>query len=88
MVGAAKIYCKNNGNYKFLTDSEIKELIKAIRSILDAEECLFKFLALRVVKEIERDTLSPSMQNSFSNTIEFVQKNRSRSVDSKPKTKV
>jgi len=58
MVQAAKVFCKKNGDYRFLTNTEISQLISAVRSILDAEEILFKFLALRVVREIERDTLT------------------------------
>ena len=63
-------------------------MIKSLRSLLDAEECLFNFLSLRVVREIERETLGSARQNSISATIEFEKKkSRSKSVDSKPSNK-
>lgn len=73
MVCAAKQFCIKQGDVKLLKDSDINLLIKSVKSILNAEEVLYKFLSLRVNREMERDTISSprGQSNSLSSAIEY-----------------
>jgi hypothetical protein len=78
---AAKIWCESKGNAKLLSNKEILQLLNAVKSILQAEEVLHRFLILRVSKEIERDTIStPRSQNNHH--LDYVQKTRTSKSES------
>lgn len=44
-----------------LSPAEIKKFISAVRSLLQAEERLYKYISLRVSQEIERDAMSSTL---------------------------